>query len=244
MNNVIIVGATSGIAQALARLLAQDGARLLLWGRTPEKLEIVAADLRARGASGVAVDVFDFNDFPRHAEALARARAKGDWSAAFICHGSLGDQKACEQDFAAAELEFRTNCLSALSFLTVLANYFEQRGGGTLAAISSVAGDRGRQSNYVYGAAKSAVTTFLQGLRNRLHAKGVLVLTIKPGFVATPMTAHLARNRLFVPPETVAGDILKAVRKKQCQLYTPWFWRWIMLVIRLIPETIFRRLKL
>lgn len=244
MKNVIIVGATSGIAQALARLLAKDGARLLLWGRTPEKLEIVAADLRARGASAVEVDAFDFNDFPHHASALERARAKGDWDAAFICHGSLGDQKACERDFAAAEQEFRTNCLSALSFLTVLGNYFEQRRGGTLAAISSVAGDRGRQSNYVYGTAKAAVTTFMQGLRNRLHAQGVQVLTIKPGFVATPMTAHLARNRLFVTPEKVAADILRAVKKKQCELYTPWFWRWIMLVIRLVPETIFRRLKL
>jgi short-subunit dehydrogenase len=244
MKNVIIVGATSGLAQALARLLAKDGARLMLWGRTREKMEIVAADLRARGASAVEVDIFDFDDFPRHAEALERARAKGDWDAAFICHGSLGDQKICEQDFAAAEKEFRTNCLSALSFLTVLANYFEQRGAGTLAAISSVAGDRGRQSNYVYGAAKSAVTTFMQGLRNRLHAKGVQVLTIKPGFVATPMTAHLAKNRLFATPERVALDILKAVKKKKCELYTPWFWRWIMLIIKLVPETIFRRLKL
>jgi len=244
MKNVIIIGATSAIAQAFARLLAKENTRLMLWGRSREKLEIVAADLRARGPAVVELEAFDFNDFPRHAEALERARAKGDWDTAIICHGSLSDQQAGEKDFVAAEQEFRTNCLSALSFLTVLANYFEQRGGGNLAAISSVAGDRGRQSNYIYGAAKSAVTTFMAGLRNRLWSKGVYVLTIKPGFVDTPMTAHLAKSRLFATPEKVAGDIFKAINNRKCVLYTPWFWRWIMLVIKLIPETIFRRLKL
>jgi hypothetical protein len=244
MKNVIIIGATSGIAQALARRLANEGARLMLWGRSAEKLEIVAADLRARGAAGVDVDAFNFNDFARHAEALERARAKADWDTAVICHGTLGDQKAGEKNFAEAEQELRTNCLSVLSFLTVLANYFEARGSGSLAAISSVAGDRGRQSNYIYGTAKAAVTTFLQGLRNRLTPKGVQVLTIKPGFVDTPMAALLPKNRLFATPDKVAGDIINAIKKKKCVLYTPWFWRWIMLIIKLIPETIFRRLKM
>jgi len=244
MRNVLLIGATSAIAQAVGRLLAREGARLLLWGRAREKLEIVAADLRVRGAKSVELDVFDFNDFARHEEALQRALATGDWDTAVICHGSLGDQAGGEKNFAVAELEFRTNCLSALSFLTVLANYFEARGGGTLAVISSVAGDRGRGSNYIYGAAKSAVTTFAAGLRQRLWAKGVRVLTIKPGFVATPMTAHLPKHRLFASPEEVAGDILKALKTGKGVLYTPWFWRWIMLVIKLIPEPIFRRLKL
>ena len=244
MRQVIIIGATSAIAQALGRRLAGEGARLMLWGRSLEKLQIVAADLRARGAAAVELDAFDFNEFTCHPDALQRARAKGDWDTAIICHGSLGDQMTGEKSFAEAELQFRTNCLSALSFLTILANYFEGRGGGTLAAISSVAGDRGRQSNYIYGASKAAVTTFMAGLRNRLWAKGVRVLTIKPGFVDTPMTAHLAKNRLFATPEKVAGDILKAINQGKCVVYTPWFWRWIMLAIRLIPETIFRRLKL
>lgn len=243
MNHVIIIGATSAIAQALARQLAARGARLALWGRSREKLEIVAADLRARGAT-VEVDVFDFNDFSQPQAALDRAAARCEWDAAFVCHGSLGDQKSCERDFTAAESELRTNCLGAISFLTVLANYFEKRGRGTLAAISSVAGDRGRQSNYVYGTAKAALSTFLQGLRNRLYPKGVHVLTIKPGFVDTPMTAHLKKGILFASPEKIARDILKAVDKKKSVLYTPWFWRWIMLVIKLIPEGIFRRLKM
>jgi short-subunit dehydrogenase len=128
--------------------------------------------------------------------------------------------------------------------LSILANYFEKRGEGTLAAISSVAGDRGRQSNYVYGTAKAAVNAYLQGLRNRLYSKGVHVLTIKPGFVDTPMTAHLKQGPLFASVDQVARDIVKAIEKKKCIIYTPWFWRWIMLVIRLIPESLFRRLKL
>jgi len=244
MKNVIIIGATSGIAQAIARQLAREGVRLMLWARSPEKLEIVAADLRTRGTAGVEMDTFDFDDFTQHPAALERARAKGDWDTAIICHGTLGDQKACEKSFAATEKEFRTNCLGAISFLTLLANYLEQRGAGNLAAISSVAGDRGRQSNYIYGASKAAVSTFLQGLRNRLTPKGIQVLTIKPGFVDTPMTAHLPKNKLFATPEKVAADIIRAIKGGKSVLYTPWFWRWIMLIIKLIPETIFRRLKL
>jgi decaprenylphospho-beta-D-erythro-pentofuranosid-2-ulose 2-reductase len=241
MKNIIIVGATSGIAQAIGRQWAGEGARLMLWGRSREKLEIVAADLRALG---VDTEAFDFNDFSCHLPALQRARTKGEWDAAIVCHGALGDQKAAEKDFAVAEREIRVNCLSTLSFLTVFGNYFEELGSGTLAVISSVAGDRGRQSNYVYGASKAAVSTFLQGLRNRLTPKGVCVLTIKPGFVDTPMTAHLPKNKLFASPEKVAADIVRAMKNRKDVLYTPWFWRWIMLVIRLVPESIFKRLKL
>ena len=244
MKNVLIIGATSAIAQALALQLAQKGARLVLWGRSLPKLEIIAADLRARHQIAVAVDAFDFNDFSLHAGALQRAVADGPLDLAIVCHGSLGDQSASQEDFSLAEQELRTNCLSALSFLTLLANHFEPQGRGTIAAISSVAGDRGRQSNYVYGTAKAALNTFCAGLRNRLYPKGVHVLTIKPGFVDTPMTAHLKKGPLFASPEKVATDILRAVETKQCVLYTPWFWRWIMLLIRSIPETIFRGMKL
>ena len=244
MKNVIIIGATSAIAQALARQLSGAGARLMLWGRSRAKLEIVVADLRIRNKAAVEIDAFDFDEFPEHQAALDRAIRLGDWDTAIICHGSLGDQLACEKDFSVAERELRANCLSALSFLTSLANYFEKRGGGTLVSISSVAGDRGRQSNYVYGAAKAALTVFLQGLRNRLFKNGVHVLTVKPGFVDTPMTAHLKKSALFASPERVSRDIVKAIQKKKTELYTPWFWRWIMLILRLIPETIFQRLKL
>ena len=245
MNNVLIIGATSAIAQALARQLAQRGVRLVLWGRSLPHLEIIAADLRVRYQAAVSMEAFDFGDFVQHAAALDRTiAASGDLDVAILCHGSLGNQIACQMDFSVAEQELRINCLSALSFLTILANRFELQGRGTLAVISSVAGDRGRQSNYVYGTAKAALDAFSQGLRNRLFCKGVNVLTIKPGFVDTPMTAHLKKGLLFASPERVAQDIIEAIEKKKCVIYTPWFWRWIMLLIRLIPESIFRRLKL
>ena len=245
MNNVLIIGATSAIAEALARQLAQRGVRLVLWARSQKKLEIIAADLRVRHHASVSIEAFDFGDFAHHMVALERAiTAGGELDVAVLCHGSLGNQPACQMDFNVAEQELRINCLSALSFLTLLANRFEHQGRGTLAIISSVAGDRGRQSNYVYGTAKAALNTFSQGLRNRLFARGVNVLTIKPGFVDTPMTAHLKKGPLFAAPERVAKDIIHAIEKKKCVIYTPWFWRWIMLLINLIPEPIFRRLKL
>lgn len=245
MQNVLIIGATSAIAQAVAHQLAKRGASLVLWARSPEKLEVVAGDLRARHQAKVFTDAFDFADFNRHAGALDRAIAEaGNLDTAIVCHGSLGDQVASQADFSVADQELLTNCRSALSFLTVLANRFEQQGQGTLAVISSVAGDRGRQSNYVYGTAKAALNTFAAGLRNRLSSKGVHVLTVKPGFVDTPMTAHLAKGPLFASPERIARDIIRAIEKRRCVLYTPWFWRWIMLIIRLIPEPIFRKMKL
>lgn len=245
MNNVLLIGATSAIAQAIADQLAQKGSHLVLWGRSREKLEVIAANLRVRHHTTVSIDAFDLGDFTAHAAAVDRASSNGrPLDAAIICHGSLADQAACEADFSLAEQEFRTNCLSALSFLTLLANRFEQQGRGTLAVISSVAGDRGRQSNYIYGTAKAALSTFAAGLRNRLASKGVHVLTVKPGFVDTPMTVHLPKGSLFASPERVAKDIIKAMEKKKCVLYTPWFWRWIMLLIKLIPEPIFQGLKL
>jgi short-subunit dehydrogenase len=245
MNNVLIIGATSAIAQALARQFAQRGAHLILWGRSAEKLETIASDLRTQYSTAVSVEALDFDNFTQYPAVLDRALADGArLDAAIVCHGSLSDQAACEADFQVAERELRINLLSALSFLTILANRFEQQGHGTLAIISSVAGDRGRGSNYVYGTAKAALSTFAQGLRNRLYSKGVHVLTVKPGFVDTPMTADLPKGPLFASPERVARDIIRAIDRKQCVLYTPWFWRWIMLVIKAIPEPVFRKLRL
>ena len=245
MKQVLIIGGTSAIAQAIARELAASGAKLFLLGRSSAKLELVAADLKTRHGTTAICGTINFDDFSAHAPAIAQAAvALGGLDAAFLCHGSLGDQPACEKDFALTEAEFRTNLLGAMSFLTHLANHFEKQKSGSIIAISSVAGDRGRQSNYIYGASKAGLTAFLQGLRNRLYPHGVKVLTVKPGFVDTPMTAHLKKGLLMVPPEKVARDIVRAAEKGRCVIYTPWFWRWIMLIIRLIPETIFRKLKL
>lgn len=245
MKKVLMIGATSGIAQAIAAELAGKSAELYLLGRSPEKLQLVAEDLRTRFQCRVETEAFDFDDFNCHAAAIERAeQALNGLDAAFICHGTLGDQKAGQLDFALAEQEFRNNCLSAMSFASHLANRFEERKAGTIVGISSVAGDRGRQSNYIYGAAKAGFTAFLAGLRNRLYRSGVHVLTVKPGFVDTPMTAGLPRSPLMVPPAVVARDIVRAAERGRSVLYTPWFWRWIMLIIRSIPETIFRRLSL
>ncbi len=245
MKKTLIIGATSAIAQAIADQLAATGATLYLAGRSAEKLGLIARDLEVRHKANVEAAAIDFDDFSQHAPLIARAAEHmGGLDLAIICHGSLPDQKACEADYALTEAEFRTNCLSAISFLGHLANRMEERGAGCIVAISSVAGDRGRQSNYVYGAAKAGLTAFLGGLRNRLYSKGVRVITVKPGFVDTPMTAHLKKGPLVAPPRTVARDILRAAENGNGEIYTPWFWRWIMLVIRLIPEKVFVRLKL
>lgn len=245
MKKVLIIGATSGIAQALAGQLARAGADLYLLGRSPARLELVAADLKSRYAAKVAVAAIDFADFSTHAAAIQRAvEHLGGLDAAILCHGSLADQKACERNAKLAEAEFCANCLSAMSFLSALANRFETWRAGQIIVLSSVAGDRGRQSNYVYGAAKAGLTAYLQGLRNRLYFSRVNVLTVKPGFVDTAMTSHLQKGLLMASPEKVARDILRAAAKRRCVLYTPWFWRWIMLIIRLIPEPVFRRMKL
>jgi short-subunit dehydrogenase len=245
MKKVLIIGGTSGIAQAIGAELARTGAALYLLGRSAQRLELVAANLKSRYGANVAFAAINFDDFSTHAAAIEQAAARlGGLDFAIICHGSLADQKACERDFQLTEAEFRTNCLGAMSFLSHLANRFEECRAGQIIAISSVAGDRGRQSNYVYGAAKAGLTAYLQGLRNRLYPAGVNVLTVKPGFVDTPMTSHLKKGLLMASPESIASDILRAAEKGRCVLYTPWFWRWIMLVIKLIPEKIFRRLKL
>lgn len=244
MKRVLIVGATSAIAQASARHLAARGDRLFLIARDEAKLTAVARDLRVRGAQ-VESAVADLNEVERHESLIEEAsQALGGLDVALIAHGTLSDQKACEADYRVAEQELRTNFLSVVSLLTPLANRFEAQRGGTIAVISSVAGDRGRGSNYVYGTAKGALSLFLQGLRNRLHPTGVRVVTLKPGFVDTPMTSEVKKNALFATPETVGQGIVRAIDGGPEVVYLPTFWRFVMLVIRAVPEPLFKRLKL
>lgn len=245
MNNILIIGATSAIAQAVARRFAARGAKLHLIARDAAKLQTMQQDLQVRGANGVTYAVVDLADTSKHPELLSEAQhSLGEIDVAFIAHGVLGEQRAAEQDYQRTAQELAINLLSPISLLTWLGEYFAKRQQGRIAVISSVAGDRGRQSNYVYGCAKGGLSIFLQGLRNRLHPLGVQVLTIKPGFVDTPMTAHLPKNALFASPEKVALDIEQALEKGRSVLYTPWFWAWIMRIITHIPEAIFIRLKL
>ncbi|MBA2672853.1 SDR family oxidoreductase, partial [Ramlibacter sp.] len=201
--------------------------------------------LRVRGAPNAHSGVLDMNDLDRHAEVLeAAAAALGGIDIVLVAHGTLPDQAACEQDPALALRDLHTNAISTIALLTLLANRMQVQGQGTIAVITSVAGDRGRQSNYVYGSAKAAVATFLQGLRNRLHHHGVRVLTIKPGFVDTPMTAAFPKGPLWASPEQVARAIARAVERGVDVAYVPGFWLFIMLAIRHIPERVFKRMRL
>ena len=241
---VLALGATSAIGEATLRLLAERGARFYLVARSQDKLDSVAADLHTRGASGVATHVMDLNNTAAHPAMLAAAaQSLGTIELALLAHGVLGDQAEGEASYPAAEAVFHTNFLSAVSLVTWLANYFEPMGQGTLAVISSVAGDRGRKSNYVYGASKGALNIFLDGVRNRIDRAGVLVLTIKPGFVATPMTAHLEQGPLFARPSQVAQGIVKAIERRRDVVYLPSFWAVIMLILRMVPRRIFKKLN-
>ncbi len=245
MRRILIVGATSAIAQEVSKRFASAGDSLFLVARDGRKLDSVAQDLRVRGARKVACAALDVNDFEKHEPLIQEANEALDGlDGVLIAHGTLPDQKACEADYKVAERELNTNFLSVVSLLTPIANRFEAQRGGFIAVISSVAGDRGRQSNYLYGTAKGATSLFLQGLRNRLHPAGVSVITIKPGFVDTPMTKDIGKNALFAQPEQVAAGIVKAVEQKREVVYLPSFWRMVMLLIRAVPEPLFKRLKL
>jgi decaprenylphospho-beta-D-erythro-pentofuranosid-2-ulose 2-reductase len=245
VKKILIIGATSAIAEATARILAARGDALYLVARNEARLTAIAADLTVRGSPRVGIDVLDMNDFAAHEAMLARAEAfLAGYDTVLIAHGTLSDQKACESSVELTLREINTNALSAVALLTRVANYLAQRRTGTIAVISSVAGDRGRSSNYVYGSAKALVTAFLSGLRQRLAKCGVGVVTIKPGFVDTPMTAAFAKGPLWAHPSSVAQGIVKAIDRHGNTVYLPGFWRPIMLIIRAIPERLFLRLSL
>jgi decaprenylphospho-beta-D-erythro-pentofuranosid-2-ulose 2-reductase len=246
--NVVLLGSYGGIAAPLARLLAERGCRLLLAGRNIVALQSQAADLKVRSGVEPFVEPFDALDEAGHAAFFGRCceRFGGEVTGVVLCFGTLTDQREAEQDWAKARALLDTNFTAAVSILEIAARYFETAHRGYIAAVSSVAGDRGRQSNYLYSAAKAGLSAYLQGLRNRLFRSGVHVITVKPGMVDTPMTTGIVKPRspLVARPERVAADIDRAIRRRRNEIYTPWFWRCIMLAIRNVPEAIFKRLKL
>lgn len=244
--NILIIGATSAIGSACARIWATQGGSFFLVGRDEEKLAQTQADLIARGASSAASHVMDVNDMAAHTGMLADSlTALHQVDLVLIAHGTLPDQTRCQEDVAAAMEAFATNSTSVVALLTLLANHMEAQRCGTLAVISSVAGDRGRQSNYVYGAAKASVSTFCEGLRARMFKSGVHLVTIKPGFVDTPMTQGLdLPSALVSKPEKVAEGICRAIERKKNVAYVPGYWGLIMLVIKSIPAAVLKRTKL
>jgi decaprenylphospho-beta-D-erythro-pentofuranosid-2-ulose 2-reductase len=227
------------------RRLVSPTTHFMLVARKSERLTAVAQDLITRGALAVDTWVMDLDDTMAHPEMLAAASERlTKIDMALIAHGVLGDQRAAEADFEVAAAILHTNFISTVSLVTWLANYFQNQHSGTLAVISSVAGDRGRKSNYVYGASKGALNIFLDGLRNRIDREGVQVLTIKPGFVATPMTAHVPHNALFATPDQIALGILKAIERRKDVVYVPWFWFWIMTLVCAIPGSRFKKMNM
>lgn len=245
MQRILIIGATSAIAESVSRLYAQQGARLFLLGRDAARLNAITEDLLVRGASAATYGLLDVNDLASHTPALDGAwAALSNVDVVLVAHGTLPNQNACETNAQLAMKEFSTNGTSTLALLIEIAHRMQPAKKGTIAVISSVAGDRGRASNYLYGAAKAAVSTYLSGLRQRMYKHGISVITIKPGFVDTPMTRDFKKGLLWAKPEDVAAGIVKSVERGRSVVYLPGFWRFIMTVIRLIPEFIFKRLSL
>ncbi|MBC7532693.1 MAG: SDR family NAD(P)-dependent oxidoreductase [Oligoflexus sp.] len=243
-HHVMIFGASSGIALEFARPFADRKARFTLIARDEDKLKDISADLYTRGAKNVAIVCYSLDalegSYAATKEIIKQTEAP---DTVLIAHGILGDNDALMKSPQAMDLLFRVNVLSPIGILMALEEAMGERKRGTIAVISSVAGDRGRASNFAYGSTKSAISEFTSGLRARLLPKGVFVLTVKPGMVATAMTEHLPRSPLMASPKKVSRDIIKAISQKTPVLYTPSFWRLIMFIIRHLPEFIFSRLK-
>ena len=244
---VLIIGATSGIAQAVAHRLATQGTPLVLAARNESELQAIANDLKIRCEIEIKTVIFEALDFETHQQVIETCWSESDIQGVVVCHGSLPDQQAAQADWSVAQQALDINFTSVVSVLEKLAAKFIAQGqGGYLAVLSSVAGDRGRQSNYIYGAAKGGLSVYLQGLRNRLYHDGIHVLTVKPGFVYTAMTAEVLNEKspLVASPDQVARDICRAIAKRKNVIYTRWFWRCIMCIIMKIPEWKFKRMQM
>ncbi len=243
---ILVLGATSGIAEATVRIWASRGEELFLIGRNPERLAAVAADARVRGAGFVDTAIADLDQTQQHPELLAHAiNSLGGLDIAYLAMGTLGEQSRAERSFPETGHILHTNYVAPVSLLTWLANYCAQRHAGTLAVLSSVAGERGRKSNYIYGSSKAGLTAFVDGMRNRVDREGVKVITIKPGPVKTSMTEGMKGESRFADVRKVAASIVKAIdggAKGPDVLYVPGIWRIIMGVIRAVPETRFKKM--
>lgn len=246
MNNVLIIGATSAIASKFLEQIASESTHLFLIAKEADQLTIIKNDLEMRKNTQVDTLQLDVTEIDKITEAIGVAQSTlGLIDIALIAHGTLPEQDTCDADIEETSFHFQINATATILLCQQLANIFEEQKHGTFVVMSSVAGDRGRQSNYLYGAAKGSVSIFLQGLRNRLTKSKVRVLTIKPGFVDTPMTAHLPKNPLYSSADSIAKGIIKAVqRNKNKEIYLPGYWRLIMLIIKSIPNKIFNRLSL
>lgn len=243
MKNILIIGATSDMAQAIAKKYAAEGWSLTLAALEKELLDPIASDLKVRSGAEIQTLEFDATDFSNHRNFYESLTTKPDVVVAAF--GYMSDQDEVRTDLDDIKRTIDINFTGMASVLSVVAEDFEKRGSGAIAAISSVAGDRGRQSNYIYGSAKAGLSTFLSGLRNRLATKGVHVMTVKPGFARTKMTENLELPAaLTASPEQIAEAVFQGLEKKRNVVYTLWMWQWIMLIIKHIPEFIFKKMKM
>jgi short-subunit dehydrogenase len=243
MPTALILGASSDIAVAIARKFAAAGYDIQLAARNPAKLAALQSDLAIRSSVKVSIHAFDAEEPARHTAFFDSLPSKPDTT---ICvFGYLGDQQKAESDWSECERIITVNYTGAVSILNIIANHYAATGKGTIAGISSVAGERGRMTNFFYGSAKAGFTAYLSGLRNRLYHKGAHVLTVQPGFVYTRMTEGMPLPKpLTATPELVASAVYQATIDKKNVIYVKWMWRWIMLIIRNIPESVFKKMKL
>lgn len=241
---VVVLGATSAIAQAVARELAQAGHAVVVAARDSEENEALAADLRVRYGVAAQAIAWDAGEFDAHEAFVQQCvdalqdRIEG----VVLCSGYMEDQTRAQNEWPIAQRTIDVNLTGSISVLERFARHFEAKGAGWMAVVSSVAGDRGRQSNYIYGASKAGLSAYLEGLRNRLYHKGVHVMTVKPGFVDTKMT--WGQVPFAAAPEKAAKDIVRGIEKRKNVVYVPFFWRYIMLLIRHIPEWQFKKMKM
>ncbi len=243
MPSVLLLGATSDIATAIARNFAQNKYDVILAGRDTDALKALKSDIQIRYQVKAEAVQFDAANFSEHTSFYNNLPFHPDVT---ICvFGYLGNQKTAEADWAEAERIVHTNYTGAVSILNVIAEDYALKTKGTIVGISSVAGERGRQSNYIYGSAKAGFTAYLSGLRNHLFKYGVQVITVLPGFVYTKMTADLKLPpMLTAKPDEVASVVKKAVDKKKNVIYVKWPWKWIMTAIKMIPEGMFKKMQL
>ncbi|MEM8969108.1 MAG: SDR family oxidoreductase [Bacteroidota bacterium] len=242
-NSILIIGATSDVARSCAYIYAQKQHNLVLAGRKPDELQVLAKDITIRYDVSCDYLKVDLMDIGSHTKAIDSLAEIPDTTLCFA--GYLGNHELAIKDWREAERIIQTNYSGVVSFINLIANHYEAQGQGSIAVLSSVAGERGRQSNYLYGSAKAGLTAYLSGLRNRLASKGVHVVSVIPGFIDTRMTEGLDLPKpLTASPQQVATAVFKAVKKKKNVVYVLWMWRFIMLIIKLIPESIFKRLKL
>jgi decaprenylphospho-beta-D-erythro-pentofuranosid-2-ulose 2-reductase len=243
--HIVVYGATSAIAQDMCRALVSRGAECFsLIGRNKSRLEIISADLKAQGATSVSLTIEDLSQGADYTEHCTKFESTAPIDLVILAHGILSDDNNTPNDWRKQIELFNINTLNPITILTAWGNYFEQKKSGALAVITSVAGDRGRQSNYPYGASKAALIAYLQGLRNRLSRHNVYVADIRPGFIDTPMTAHISKKPFVVSSDIAGRFIVKQLHGKKDIIYAPQRWRFIMMIIKLIPETIFKRLSL